>query len=375
MIKEKKPKNTEQKGKLLASISQKFTAFSAGLSLRDQALFAKRLSLLIKAGVPLFEALNILKRQVKGANRKMFDHIAHDVAGGLFLSKSLLKFKNIFGDFTINIIKVGENSGTLGENLKYLAEEIDKKRELKGKVVGAIIYPAVILFFALAVSALMTLFLFPKLLPVFQSLHVSLPFTTRALIWLSSFLQQHGLAVLLGFAAAIVAFIFIFRRFETVRYARDAVLLRLPIIGGLFRNYHLTNITRTLGLLLKGQLRVLEAIEVAAETSTNLLYRRELEHLKYSITKGSTIAKHLEKHPGLFPIMITEMIGIGETTGNLSETLIYLAQICEQELDEDTKRLSSVIEPAMMIVMGLLVGFVAISIITPIYAITQHLSR
>lgn len=347
--------------------------FNVRLSLQEQALFAKRLSLLSKAGVPILESINILKKQTRGAKRKMFESIAHDTASGQFLHKSLGKFRRVFGDFAINIIKVGETSGTLSDNLKYLAEEIDKKRELRGKVIGALVYPIVILISAFAVTGLLTLYLFPKLLPVFQSLRVDLPFTTRALLAFSNFLVHYGLWVIVGIIAAIISII-VGLRFKPVRFFFHRVSLRLPIIGPLFRYYHLTNMCRTLGLLLKGSVRVLEAVTVAADTSTNLLYNRELHNLHRAITKGSNIAKHLEYHPRLFPILLTEMVSIGETTGNLSDTLIYLAQIYEQELDEQTKRLSSVIEPAMMIGMGLLVGFVAISIITPIYEVTQHLN-
>lgn len=350
-----------------------FFKFSARLSLQEQALFAKRLSLLSKAGVPILESLGILKRQTQGSKRKMFDAIAHDTANGQFLHKSLGKFRRVFGDFAINIIKVGETSGTLSDNLKYLAEEIDKKRELRGKVIGALIYPIVILIAAFAVTGLLTLYLFPKLLPVFQSLRVDLPFTTRALITFSNFLADYGLWVIAGIIAAIISII-VALRFKPVRFFFHSTSLRLPIIGPLIRYYHLTNMCRTLGLLLKGQVRVLEAITVAADTSTNLLYNREIQNLHRAITKGSSIARHLEHHPRLFPILLTDMIAIGEKTGNLSDTLLYIAQIYEQELDEQTKRLSSVIEPAMMILMGILVGFVAISIITPIYEVTRHLN-
>lgn len=350
-----------------------FSGFGAGLSLRDQALFAKRLSLLAKAGVPILTAVNIIKKQTKGANRRMFEAIAHDIANGQFLHKTLGKFKRVFGEFAINIIKVGETSGTLSDNLRYLAEELDKKRELRGKIIGALVYPLVILIASFGIAGLLTLYLFPKLLPVFQSLRVDLPFTTRALIAVSSFLQNYGVWVLVGLILLVIGII-VGLWFKPIRYAFNYLSLKIPIFGPMIRYYHLTNMCRTLGLLLRGQVRVLEAVEVASETSSNLLYVKELANLRHAITRGSNISKHLEKNPKLFPAMLTDMVAVGETTGNLSDTLTYLAQIYEQELDEQTKRLSGLIEPAMMISMGLLVGFIAISIITPIYAVTQHLT-
>lgn len=350
------------------------STFNARLSAQNQAMFARRLSMLSRAGVPILESINIIRRQTKGATRVMFDHIAHDVASGQFLSKSLAKFSRVFGDFAVNIIRVGETSGTLSENLQYLAEEIDKGRELRGKVISALIYPIIILLSSLGISGFLTLYLFPKLMPVFLSLQVDLPLSTRFLIWLSTFLTKYGGWVLLFLFLAFFAAAVGFASSKRFRSFLDSAILITPIAGDVFRHYNLSNICRTLGLLLRGQVRVIEAISVSAETSSSPLYKDELNNLKEAIKKGSSISKYLETNPRLFPSMLTEMIAIGEKTGNLSETLTYLAQIYEQELAEKTKRLSSVIEPAMMIIMGILVGFIAISIITPIYEVTQHLT-
>ncbi len=362
-------------------ISHRMTAIRAGflsfifsprLSLKDQALFAKRLSLLTKAGVPILESLNILARQNTGAVKNMFQHMAKDVANGQFLSKSMSRHRRVFGDFAISIIRVGETSGTLSENLKYLSEEITKKKELRDKVIGALIYPVILLTAAVSLAALLTLYLFPKLMPIFQSLRVNLPASTKMLIWLSHFLSQYGFLIIVGLIAAFILLI-IGLKFKSVRFLFDRIILKIPVLGDVLRHYHLANISRTLGLLLKGQVRVTEAATIAAETSTNLIYRNALEHLRTAITQGSNIAKHLEKHPALFPPMLSSMVAIGETTGNLSETLIFLAEIYEHELNEKTKRFATIIEPTMMVSMGLLVGFIAISIITPIYEVTQYL--
>ncbi len=360
------------------AIKEEILAFSkklvsARLTMQEQALFARRLSLLSKAGVPLLESINILKKQTKGSSRKMFDQITNDLANGQFLSKSLMRYRNVFGDFAINIIRVGETSGMLSDNLKYLSEEIDKKRELRGKVLGALIYPAILVVAALAISGFLTLYLFPKLMPVFQSLNVTLPIPTRILMWISVFLTHYGTWLILVMIFGVILFAFGLRS-KRFKFFIHRSLLRIPITGDIIQYYHLTNICRTLGLLLKGQVRVLEAVNVTAESATNLPYRKELEDLKTAVTRGSNIASHLEKNPGLFPFMLTDMIAIGEKTGNLSDTLIYLAGIYEQELNEKTKQLSSVIEPVMMLVMGLIIGFIAISIITPIYEVTQHLT-
>ena len=348
--------------------------FGFRLSLRDQALFARRLSLLIRAGVPILESLNIMKEQTRSRFAgRMFDHIIKDISNGRDLSWSLGRFKNVFGEFAVNIIKVGEASGTLPENLVYLGQEIDKERELKRKVVGAMIYPMLIVILTFAVVALLTVYLFPKLLPIFQSLKVDLPPTTRSLLWASNFLIHYGIWLFLGIAIAITGLL-ILLRLRPVRLLWHRLLIRIPFIGSFFQDYQLTTMCRTLGLLLKGSVTVLEAVKITGDTTTNLAYQEELKAIHRTVAKGGTISTHMEQRARLFPPIVSQMIAIGEKTGNLSGTLVYVAEIYEQDLDEKTRRLQTVIEPVLMLAMGLMVGFVAISIITPIYDITQHLN-
>lgn len=341
-------------------------------SLQEQALLAQRLALLLKAHVPLLQALSIVEHQTASpAKRALLQRISEDAANGQFLSKSLERLP-IFSQFAINIIYIGETSGTLAENLTYLAEELEKKRQLRQKVTGALIYPAFVLLAACAISGFMTLYLFPKLIPVFKSLNVDLPLMTRVLIVVSSTIITHWIAFVI--AAIVLAAAFTYSlRLTSIRRALDTYSLKLPIIGPLCMRYHLINMCRTLGVLFKGNVPVLEAVAVAAGTSSNLVYQNALHTLHTSITTGSAIHTHFEKYPAIFPHMLTHMTSIGEMTGNLSDTLLYLAEIYEREFDDQTKRLSSLLEPALMLFIGLLVGFVALSIITPIYAVTQHI--
>lgn len=345
------------------------------MSLKEQAVFLKRLSLLVKGGVRLFEAIAMLEDQVKSsANRKMFENIRHDIANGQFLHKSLRRYPKVFGEFTINIIRVGETAGTLSQNLEYLAIEMEKKRQLRQKMIGALVYPLVIVMAALAISALMVVFLFPKLLPIFQSLNVPLPLSTKILLFISHVLINYWFYLLLGIVIFVVGFILLMRLNRPFRYAMHRLSLKLPIVGGMLLHYHLTNICRIMGTLLRSQVHVLESIEVTAETTTNLIYRNRLEKLEQSVKKGGKISSFFLKHPKLFPVMLANMIAVGEKTGGLSDTLTYLGEMHESELDEQTKRLSSVIEPVLMIGVGIMVGFIAVSIITPIYEVTQHLN-
>src|SRR3989344_1503761 len=196
----------------------KFSLFRPSMSVKEQAVFLKRLSLLVKGGVRLFEAIAMLEDQISSkANKRMFGQIRHDIANGQFLHKSMRKYVKVFGEFTINIIRVGETAGTLSKNLKYLADEMEKKRQLQQKLIGALVYPLVIIVAALGISALMTVFLFPKLLPIFQSLNVPLPLSTKILLFISNVLINHWLFLLAGFGALIIIFILLMKSVKPFR--------------------------------------------------------------------------------------------------------------------------------------------------------------
>lgn len=343
-------------------------------SIKERLFFAKRLSFLIKAGVPVLECLHLIRKQTKSkAKAKIFDSVIKDVSNGQQLSSSLAKFGGLFGEFSINIIRVGEMSGILSQNLAYLADELSKRHALQRKVIGTLVYPVFITVATLGITGMLTVFIFPKLMPIFTSLHVDLPLTTRVLIAISNFLSADWLWLFIAIIALAGAWFFARRQFTGFQYFGDRTLLRVPLAGAVAQSYNLTNFCRTLGLLLRSGVHLTEAMAVTAQTTRNLVYRRAYERIAKNITKGETISRSLEKRRDIFPEMLGHMISIGETTGNLSGTLAYLAELYEGEVDELTKSLSSSIEPALMIVMGVLVGLIAVSVITPIYAITQHL--
>lgn len=350
-------------------------SFLNRLSTQDKIMFVKRLAILVKAGIPLLDSLQILKSQPGSrAAFKIFSQITADVERGQFLASSLGAFRNVFGDFAVNVVRVGEMSGTLEENLNYLAQELQKKQELKRKIIGAMVYPAIVVVATIALSALLTIFIFPKVLPIFATFKFQLPLTTRILIFMSNFLIDFGLYILLGFIVAAVIFVF-FRRLPRFRILLDSLILKLPLFGRISQSYHIANFCRTLGLLLKSQFLVVEATRVAGSTMQNLVYRREIEIIAQNLLKGERMSTHLIKKSNIFPSTISQMVQVGESTGNLSDTLLFIADLYENELDMLTKNLSTTLEPVLMIIMGAMVGFIAVSIITPIYEITQYLRR
>ena len=349
--------------------------FFVRLSLNDKMLFIKHLSIAIRSGMTLLSGIQMIRSQTKsGSLKKILDVLLVDIDNGMFLSTSLEKFHGVFGDLFINIVRVGEASGTLTENLNYLAEELKKREELRKKVRGALIYPAVIMAATFGIAGAMIVFVFPKILPVFSSLRVELPITTRMLIALADFMTNNGILMALGIVF-FFAGIWLLIKIPTIKFVLHRTLLVLPIFGKVATSVNMANTARTLGLLLKSGIKIVEAVGITADTTANLVYKREIKGAAELVKTGEYFSGYLMKHPNLFPSIMVNMISVGENTGNLSENLEYLAEYYEGEVDDFVRNLSSIIEPVLLLLMGLIVGFIAISIISPIYSITQSLTR
>jgi type IV pilus assembly protein PilC len=323
--------------------------------------------------MPVLEALRLIRRQIASkAFGVIIDNIVKDVNNGQFLAQSLQRYDYIFGGFFVNMVKVGESSGNLSQSLLYLAQELRKQREIASRIRTAMIYPAVIFFATLGITAFLTFFIFPKILPVFSTLQVELPLTTKLLIKVLAFLQEYGFV----FAGSVVAFVVAVRlilSIPRVHFVFDRFLLSVPVIRTVTVNVTLTNFSRSLSVLLKSGMTIVDALGIAKGTFHNMVYQQLIGQMIESVKRGESMTRYLETQPRRFPAMLVGMIQVGETTGNLEENLAYLAEFYEGEVNESVGNLTTVIEPLLLLFMGFLVGFVALSIITPIYKITQGL--
>lgn len=368
----KNQSQTENKEPLFKNL--RAISFSGTLSTKDQTFFAKRLSFLIRSGVPVLESLYMIKEQTRSKNHiTIIDTLINDVSNGQFLSSSLARSKKLFDDFAINIIRIGETTGILSENLDYLAEELKKKQALRRKVIGAFVYPFIVSCATLGITTFLIVYLFPKIMPVFLSLHVKLPITTRIVIWISNFLRADGLYFFLGIIVVISSVLIAKKKSKKVQFYIDRNLLRIPIIGNILQYYNLANGNRTLGLLLRSGVTLSESLSITGDTAGNLAYQKEYYALMEAVNRGEKLSSYLRTQRSMFPDVLTQIIEVGERSGDLQNSLIYLAQFYENEVDDFTKNLSNMVEPVLMICMGISVGFIAISIITPIYGITQNL--
>lgn len=352
---------------ILAKLSRSFIR----VPLPEKIMFTKHLSMMIKSGMSEIESIKLIRSQVKSKGfGTILDEVIDGLDNGQFLSATLEPFEKVFGELFINIIKLGEMSGTLPDNLGFLSVELKESRKLRSKIHSALVYPVIVLITTIGVVSALVLFVLPRILPIFKTLGAELPATTRALIFTANGLKNNFLLIALGF---IVLFLIwtILLRIEPVRYVFHRLLLVLPLAGKISKKYNMANLTRTLGILLKSGVKIVEAVTTASNTTENLVFKRELLAAAEEVRKGEALYKYLEKRDKLFPPTVSRMIEVGEKTGNLDENLEYLSEFYRNEVDETVANLSSIIEPALLLVMGGLVGFVAISIITPIYEITQ----
>jgi len=343
-----------------------------GVSQKDKIFFTEHLSLMIKGGIPIAEALETLKEETKSKTfRKILADTLKRVLEGENLEKSFVKYPRVFDRFFLSVIRVGEKSGTLDENLKYLSSQLRKDYEMKRKITGALIYPALIFIVAIVIVLIIIYFVIPKIIPVFQSLQAmgvvgSLPLATKFLLKLGTDLKKYGFLIPI---VIIILFLIIqyLQRIKSIKFYFDKIILSFPFFGGISKNLNIARFSRNLYTLLKSGTSILEALEVCAEVLPNEVYKRDLISIKLGVERGEKISSGLKKLPQRFPPIFSEMILVGERTGSLEESTLYLSQFYTQEADTALQNISEVIGPVLLILIGILVVFIALATIIPIF--------
>lgn len=337
---------------------------------KTKIFFARYLAILLRSGMPLYRSVQSIRDHTKvKAFQRVLDIVLNDLNNGLFLGASLERFPKVFHPSFVAVVNVGERSGSLAESLNKLSEQMERNEELKGKVVTAFIYPAILIFASLGVAAYLVIFVIPNLLPVFTSLNVSLPFTTKIVIATSNFFVAKYWIVLIVLFVSIVGFRLLFL-WEKFAYGFDWFLLQIPVIGGILRNSQISFFTRILSIMITSGVNIVDAIETTSNALSNRVYKAQLQKVADEMTKGSYIHVQLARRSKLFPGVVLQMIEVGETTGKLPDTLLFVSDFTEQEAELSIKRLSVLVEPAILVIMGFIVGFIALAVITPIYQLT-----
>ena len=339
------------------------------VKLIDKMVFAKHLAIMIKAGMPLDEGLETLMVQSSAAMSAKIKVILADVRQGNSLSSALRKIPKVFDSMFVNMVMAGEAGGKLEQNLEIVAGQQAKNYTFRSKIKAAMMYPTVVFFAIIGLIGVISAFVLPKLLGFFTTLHAKLPISTRILLASSQFLVKYWAWILI-FIIALVITVKVMGKFAKTRLIIHQIILKIPIFGKIGRNLNLAIFCRSLSSLLNSGVTIDQALHIVADTVTNDVYKQRITLVYHQVLQGLAMSDILAKDKH-FPILLSRMARVGERSGKLSETLDYLADFYETEVDNVTKNLSTMLEPALLVFIGLVVGFVAMSIINPIYELTS----
>lgn len=352
---------------------QSFQRIFGSVSLLEKLTFIKNLAVTIKAGLPVSKALTVLARQMPN---KYFSEVigvlAHSVETGKTLSESMAMFPKIFSALTVNMTKVGESSGELDKTLEYLSTQIARDYNLIRRTRGALIYPAVVMFALVVIGYLMFTFVLPKLTSTFNEFDVQLPVLTVIIIAVVDIFAKYSYLVLIFFISLVAAF-WLWYRTKPGRSAVHRLHLHLPIVGKIIKKINMARFTIVFSGLLRSGMPIVEALRITGETLSNVHYRAAIIESAEKVKVGVDLVTSLDEHPELFSTMVTQMIQVGEESGTMETVLDEVAKFYETEIDDTVKNLSSIIEPVLVIIIGGLVGILAVGLILPIYNISQSI--
>lgn len=340
--------------------------FKPSVSTKELVLFSRQLSTLVSAGVPLVQGLTILEEQVES---KLFKSVVHtikdDIESGQSITDALRKHPNAFEELYVSMIKAGEVGGILDVILERLSAYLEAAENLKAKVKGAMMYPLVVSIIASAVTLFLLMGVIPTFSTIFAGFGAELPFITQILIDLSYGLRKFWYLVI-GAPVGIVFALKQYRKTDLGKRNLDAISLKLPVFGILLKKVAVAKFTRTLGTLIKSGVPILQALETVAKTAGNKVIEIAIMTARESVKEGERIAVQLKK-ANIFPPMVIQMVAIGEETGNLDTMLSKIADFYDQEVDTAVKALTSMIEPIIIVVMGVVIGFIVIAMFLPMF--------
>lgn len=367
-----------EKGLVVISISQEreVLAFlrkhSQRASLADVATLTRQFATMITAGLPITDALVIIRSQSKGVIKSVTAEILADVEGGSSLADALSRHPKVFSPVYVALIKAGEGGGVLEDVLNRLADNLEKEREFRSKVKGALIYPIIIIIGMVIVSIIMLVFVVPRITSFYKEFDATLPLATRVLISVSGFFQKF---VWVLPAAAIGGFWFFkaFAKTPAGRVKIDSFKFKLPIFGNLYKQVLLTEFTRTLGLLVSAGISIVEGLKMVAAAVDNAVLALSIKKASGEVEKGFSLAYALSQSPESFPPLLFQMLSVGEETGKLDEVLAKVSHIFEQESESQVKGLTAAIEPVIMVILGIGVGFLVIAVLLPMYNLTSRI--
>lgn len=338
---------------------------------RDLVVFTRQLSTLIDADMPLSEGLRTLSKQVeKTTFRDIISNIADSVEGGSLLSAAIAQYPDLFSDFYVKLVQSGEVSGKLHESLLYLADYVERSQDLNSKIKAALAYPAFIVFSLLAVTILMVTYVLPELLKIFKEAGITeLPFTTRALIYITDFVAQYQAFLILLIGSSIFLTIFYFRT-ASGRVNLDNIKIKFPGLGTIIRNLYLARIAESLSTLMKSGIPILDSLIITADLVGNATYKKIILDAEDNVKSGGSISAAIAKYKEI-PPLFSSMIAIGERTGKMDFILEHVSKFYKAESENSIQGISQIIEPALILLLGVGVAILVSSILLPIYNVVS----
>lgn len=349
----------------------KIATFLNPIKTKDLIVFSRQFSIMIMSNVPIVEALSVIIEQTSNLKFKVvLSQVAYDVDNGAFLSDALKKHPKVFSEFYCNVVKAGETSGKLDSILEYLSDEIEKDYDLTKRFKGALIYPAFIVVGLTVVGFVFIFFVLPELTKILEETGATLPLSTRIVIGATNFLRAYYAYLGLGLLFLIIGLRYYVKTTKGKR-VRDLFYVKMPILGKIFQLIYLVRFCRSFGTLLKGGVAVTKSLEIVGDIVRNSVYRDILIETVDNINEGASIVSVLERSEYV-PKMIPEMMSVGERSGRLDEVLEETAKFYDKEVSAKLANLNAIIEPVIMVIMGLGVGIMVAAVILPMYNVASQ---
>ena len=354
-------------------VSVRFFDRFQSVPLKDRMIFARNLSIMISSGLTLSRAISNLVAQTKHVYfKKILTEVFDSVQSGQTLSDSLAHYPNVFSELFVSMVYVGEVSGGLDAILDILAVQLEKENDLLSKVKGAMTYPAVVIIAMIGIAVLMLTYILPKILGVFKDMDVALPPMTVFVINLSDFFTKHIIFIGTAFVSGGI-FLSFFLKMDSGKRALSFLTLHMPIVSNIIIKVNCARFARIYSALLKSGVSVVDSLNIVARTLSNVYYKDALNEGVAAIQKGVNLSGVIGAHPQIFPLLVTQMIEVGEETGKTEVVLEKLAEFYEAEVDQITKNMSSIIEPILMLMIGGMVGFFAVAMMQPMYSVLENI--
>jgi len=342
------------------------------VSFGDVVDFTRQLAIMLNAGLTLIDSFSILQKQItKPHLLLMVKNIYKEILGGSTFSKALQRYPSHFSNLYISLVKSGEASGKLSEILLRLADNLEKQRDFQAKIKGALIYPIIVVIGMIGVMFVMVTFVVPKLLNLYKDFNVELPISTQILILISNFSTQFWPFIFLAIFGSVI----FMKKYLSTKVGKlhfDTITLKLPVFGKIISISALVDTTRTLSILIGSGVSILESLSIIIDTTGNIVYQNAFKHIYKQVEKGFALGTAFENEK-LFPPILIQMTTVGEQTGHLDDTLLRISKYFEMESEMAVKTMTTLIEPLILVFLGLGVGFLVLAVITPIYNLTSSI--